>query len=86
MILRLPFTTITVELKVRINRRGKPIPIEEHSIPVTDLGLSVRTMNCLRRGAIDSLGELRSRSDKELLRLRSFGVASLKEVHQTLGK
>jgi len=86
VILKLPFITVTVELKVGIKRREKPIPFEEYSILVDDLGLSVRTLNCLRRGGIYSLGELRGRSDMELLVLRNFGVVCLLEVHRILGK
>ena len=65
-----------------------PIPKEKYNIPVEQLDLSVRTMNCLRRGNITTVGELMSKGEKELLSLRNFGQKSKHEIEerlQTLG-
>ena len=48
--------------------------------------LSTRTRNCLRRAHIDTIGDLRRRSDTDLLRLPNFGVWCLREVHQMLAR
>jgi len=57
-------------------------------MPVEKLDLSVRAMNCLRRSGINTVGELVSLGEKELLSLRNFGQKSRQEVEeklQTLG-
>jgi len=60
------------------------IPDEKYNMPVEQLELSVRTMNCLRRSGIAIVGELISRGEKELLSLRNFGQKSKKEVEERL--
>jgi len=56
------------------------IPDEKYNMPVEQLNLSVRTMNCLRRTGITTVGELISRGEKELLSLRNFGQKSKQEI------
>jgi len=51
---------------------------------VEQLDLSVRTMNCLRRGGITTVGELISKGEKELLALHNFGQKSKREVDERL--
>lgn len=53
---------------------------------IEKLNLSVRTYNCLKRGKIDTVEQLREKSDDELMSIRCFGVGCLKEVHQKLGQ
>jgi DNA-directed RNA polymerase subunit alpha len=53
-------------------------------MPVEQLELSVRTMNCLRRGGITTVGELISKEEKELLSLHNFGQKSMQEVKERL--
>ena len=65
---------------------GEYIPNGKYTIPVEQLGFSVRTMNCLRRGGIYTVGDLMSKNDHDLQALRNFGVVCLKEVHHALGK
>ncbi len=59
---------------------------EQYNMPVEQLTLSVRTMNCLRRGNITTVGELISRSEKGLLALRNFGQKSRVEVEERLNE
>jgi DNA-directed RNA polymerase subunit alpha len=54
------------------------------SIPVEQLNLSVRTLNCLRRGNINTLGELMSKTEKDLMSLRNFGIKSKQELEERL--
>jgi DNA-directed RNA polymerase subunit alpha len=52
------------------------------------MDLTDRAMNCLRRSGINTVGELVSLGEKELLSLRNFGQKSRQEVEeklQTLG-
>lgn len=60
------------------------IPNETYNMPVEQLDLSVRTMNCLRRGGITTVGELISKGEKELLALHNFGQKSKQEVEERL--
>jgi DNA-directed RNA polymerase subunit alpha len=57
---------------------------EKYNMPVDQLDLSVRTMNCLRRGGITTVGELISRGEKGLLALHNFGQKSRQEVEERL--
>ncbi len=52
--------------------------------PVSDLDLSVRASNCLEAARIQTVGEIVCKTEAELLRLRSFGKTSLREVRRKL--
>ena len=60
------------------------IPEELYNMPVEQLNLSVRTMNCLRRGGIATVGELASKNEKDLMSLRNFGQKSRQEIDDRL--
>jgi DNA-directed RNA polymerase subunit alpha len=60
------------------------IPKDLFNMPVEQLDLSVRAMNCLRRSGITTVGELVSTGRKELLSLRNFGQKSKQEVEERL--
>jgi len=60
------------------------IPDEKYNMPVEQLDLSVRTMNCLRRSNITTVGELIAKGPKELLKLRNFGQKSYQEIEDRL--
>jgi DNA-directed RNA polymerase subunit alpha len=60
------------------------IPDEKYNMPVEQLDLSVRTMNCLRRSNITTVGELIGKGTKELLKLRNFGQKSFQEIEDRL--
>jgi DNA-directed RNA polymerase subunit alpha len=66
-------------------QRRLKIPDEQYNMPVEQLDLSVRTMNCLRRAGITTVGELVSKGEKELLSLRNFGQKSKQELEVRLG-
>lgn len=53
---------------------------------IEKLNFSVRTYNCLKRGKIDTVEQLREKSDDDLMAIRCFGISCLKEVHQKLGQ
>lgn len=56
------------------------------SRPVAALELSVRSRKCLQRLGINTVGELASRSEQELLESRNFGQTSLKELKNRLAE
>jgi len=60
------------------------IPDEKYNMPVEQLDLSVRTMNCLRHGGVATVGELISKKSKDLLQLRNFGQKSFHEIEDKL--
>jgi DNA-directed RNA polymerase subunit alpha len=60
------------------------IPDEKYNMPVEQLDLSVRTMNCLRRSNITTVGELIGKGAKELMKLRNFGQKSYQEIEDRL--
>ncbi|HVB54244.1 MAG TPA: DNA-directed RNA polymerase subunit alpha [Candidatus Acidoferrales bacterium] len=53
-------------------------------VPVDELELSVRALNCLKANDITKLGELLAMRIEELLALRNFGAKSLDEIKQKL--
>ena len=53
-------------------------------LPVSELDLSVRALNCLRRAHIFTVGELIDYSVKDLLEIKNFGRLTLKEIKQEL--
>ena len=51
---------------------------------VSDMDLSVRATNCLESAKITSVAELVSKTEQDLLKVRSFGKTSLREVKRKL--
>ena len=51
---------------------------------VTDLNLSVRASNCLESAKVNTVADLVTRTESELLKVRSFGRTSLREVKRKL--
>ena len=47
---------------------------------IDDLDFSVRAYNCLKRAGINTLGDLTSKSELEMMKIRNLGKKSLKEV------
>ena len=53
-------------------------------LPIEELDLSERPRNCLKRAQINSVGELVSKTEDDLLAITNFGQKSLDEVLQKL--
>jgi len=60
------------------------IPEEKYNMSVEQLDLSVRTLNCLRRSGITTVGEIITKGEKELLSLRNFGQKSKQELDERI--
>ncbi len=58
--------------------------IRKLNMPLSDLELSVRASNCLESARIDTVAQLVTNTDQDLLKLRSFGRTSLREVKRKL--
>lgn len=58
--------------------------IRKLNMPVSELDLSVRASNCLESARIDTVSQLVTQTDADLLKLRSFGRTSLREVKRKL--
>jgi DNA-directed RNA polymerase subunit alpha len=54
------------------------------SLPIENLELSVRSLNCLKRDKVNTIGDLLNRPVQELLKIRNFGKKSLAEVNEKL--
>jgi len=53
-------------------------------LPVEELGLGVRATNCLENAGIQTVGQLVSLTEWELLRIRNFGRKTLGEIKHAL--
>jgi DNA-directed RNA polymerase subunit alpha len=53
-------------------------------LPIEDLDLSERPRNCLKRAQINTVGELVTKTEDDLLAITNFGQKSLDEVFQKL--
>lgn len=53
-------------------------------LPISQLDLSVRASNCLESAKVTTVGELARMSEADLLKVRSFGRTSLREVKRKL--
>lgn len=58
--------------------------IRKLNMPIGELELSVRASNCLESARIDLVAQLVQQTEPELLKLRSFGRTSLREVKRKL--
>lgn len=63
---------------------GEGEPGGDLALPIEELNLSVRSYNCLKREAINSVGELIQRTEQELTDIRNFGQKSIDEVKSKL--
>ena len=54
------------------------------ALPIEDLDLSERPRNCLKRAQINTIGELLTKTEDDLLNITNFGQKSLDEVKQKL--
>lgn len=59
-------------------------PNENLYKPVSELELSVRSINCLQNAKIESIGELVQKTEQEMLKTKNFGRKSLNEIKHIL--
>lgn len=63
---------------------GANVGVPDLDLPIEDLDLSERPRNCLKRGQINTIGELLLKSTDDLLNITNFGQKSLDEIIQKL--
>ena len=76
----LPISGGTPERRAQVDQRLS----EKLTRPVADLELSVRAANCLETAQLHTVGQLVAMAEADLLRIRSFGKTSLREVKRKL--
>ncbi|MHC4641017.1 MAG: DNA-directed RNA polymerase subunit alpha [Planctomycetota bacterium] len=57
---------------------------EKLKIPIQELEFSVRASNCLESAKVETVGQLVSMTEANLLKIRSFGKTSLREIKRKL--
>jgi DNA-directed RNA polymerase subunit alpha len=68
-----------------------PASVEDTSGPeddmlIDDLDLGVRSLNCLKREGVETVGDLLAKSEQDLMCIPNFGRKSLDEVRERLEK
>ena len=58
--------------------------VRKLNMPISELELSVRASNCLESAQIDTVAQLVAKTESDLLKVRSFGKTSLREVKRKL--
>jgi DNA-directed RNA polymerase subunit alpha len=61
-------------------------PQPEDDMLIDDLDLGVRSLNCLKREGIETVGDLIAKSEQDLMCIPNFGRKSLDEVRERLEK
>lgn len=67
-----------------LRQRGSDLASRLADVPIDELELSVRALNCLKANDITRIGQLVSMRQEELLSLRNFGQKSLDEIKEKL--
>jgi DNA-directed RNA polymerase subunit alpha len=58
--------------------------VKKIEMPIQELELSVRASNCLESVKIETVGQLAEMTEADLLKIRSFGKTSLREIKRKL--
>ena len=72
--------TVKAEEEIKVDEQLT----EKLKMPIQELDLSVRASNCLESSHIESVGQLVKMTESDLLKLRSFGKTSLREIVRKL--
>src|ERR1700676_4525459 len=65
-------------------QKGNDLSSRLADVPIEDLDLSVRALNCLKANEITKVGQLVALREEDLLSLRNFGRKSLDEIEEKL--
>jgi DNA-directed RNA polymerase subunit alpha len=71
----------SAEVMVEKDDKGKEKVLE---MTIEELDLSVRSFNCLKRAGINTVEDLISKSEEDMMKVRNLGRKSLEEVIQKL--
>jgi carbon monoxide dehydrogenase subunit G len=64
---------------------GRQVPDSRMAIPIQELNLPARSVHTLQAEGIDTVSQLVSRTDSDLLSIRNLGQKSVGEIEQRLG-
>jgi DNA-directed RNA polymerase subunit alpha len=79
------FTRFTERIKEPVQTEiGNGPAARLADVPIEDLDLSVRALNCLKANEITKVGQLVALREEDLLSLRNFGRKSLDEIKEKL--
>ena len=80
------YAVLGVEAEVTMPEVEEPEVKEDTTLDrsIDTLELSIRSMNCLKNANIQTIRDLVSRPEKEMMEIRNFGEKSLKEVREKL--
>lgn len=81
LFIQLTDTTGTMEIMVEKEEDQKEKALE---MTIEELELSVRSFNCLKRAAINTVEELTQKSEEDMVKVRNLGKKSLDEVKAKL--
>jgi DNA-directed RNA polymerase subunit alpha len=76
-------STETMEIMVEKEEDQKEKALE---MTIEELELSVRSFNCLKRAAINTVEELTHKSEDDMMKVRNLGKKSLDEVKLKLAE
>jgi len=65
-------------------RRTSGRTVIQDERPVEDLELTVRSYNCLKREGVDTIGQLATMTEEELMNIRNLGMKSVDEIRSKL--
>jgi len=79
----------TVSTSQVVEAEPEETPVDEElaqklAMPTQELELSVRANNCLESAKCDTVGQLVKMTEADLLKIRSFGKTSLREIKRKL--
>jgi DNA-directed RNA polymerase subunit alpha len=76
------------ESQITVEETEEPAVDEELAqklnMPIQELELSVRANNCLESAKVETVGQLVKMTEADLLKIRSFGKTSLREIRRKL--
>ena len=81
---------VVVELSEKASNTDYMVEAESNNtndkldMKIEDLVLSVRSYNCLKRAEIGTIGELTSKTEEDMIKVRNLGRKSLKEIKEKL--
>ncbi len=79
------FINFEEETIVESNTVPEPNTVNDNLYrPVSELELSVRSINCLQNAKIETIGELVQKTEQEMLKTKNFGRKSLNEIKHIL--
>ena len=67
-------------------RRGAGRPVITDERQVEELELTVRSYNCLKREGVDTIGQLATMTEEELMNIRNLGMKSVDEIRSKLSE